>query len=138
MLPRVTRSYNRSLFGICRKCVPKSQFLTCIKGKKRIPKISTSPAIVGGAAPGATVAIKPIAIKPLAIKPLAGGVTSPAITPKTIDEAKKVLEDIKKSTRKTPLALKDKNAKLEYFSSQVVSGTNYTLVYKINKSRYQC
>jgi len=119
MLARVTLSHKTSLRGICKKCVSRSQYLTCTKGKKGIPKKTTTPALVGGAAPGGAVAIRPIlgGAAPggaVAIRPILGGVTSNALTPKSIDEAHKVLEDIKKSTGRTPLPLKDKNAKLEY------------------------
>ena len=96
----------------------------CTKGKERIPKKQTLPVLV--------VPKKPT------LPPVVGGVTSQPSTPKTIDEAHKILEDIKKTTRKAPLPLTDKNAILEYYGTQVVAGTNYTLVYKITNTRYQC
>jgi len=130
VLYTLTKSYKRSLFGICKKCVPKFAFLTCIKGTKRIPKKSTLPALVGGAAPVVATT------KPLFI-PIAGGVTNVATTPSIRATAKKLLEDIKRSTGKAPLGLSDK-AKLEFYSTQAVAGTNYTLVYKINKDSYVC
>jgi len=127
MLARVTLSHKTSLFGICKKCVSKSQFLTCIKGKKSIPKKTTTPVLVSKAVPYVAVATRP----------LPGGVTNVATTPKIRDTGKQLLEDIKRSTGKAPLALSD-NGKLEFYSVQAVAGTNYTLVYKINKFSYVC